>query len=162
MARAAWNKGISTRELGKSRPRTKLYEYFCVVCEKPFHAYPSQKKKCCSFKCSGIYRTPMISGKNNWQYKGTSDKEHLERIKFRNKMQKLLFERDNYTCQMCGQYGGYLQIDHIKRWSEYPDLRFDPENCRTLCMKCHYFVTFNKELPDGIIWGHNMSRRISP
>ena len=38
---------------------------------------------------------------------------------FRNKIQKQVFERDNYTCQMCGQYGGNLQVDHIQAWADF-------------------------------------------
>lgn len=92
---------------------------------------------------------------------GITSKNRLERKKFRATMQRLVFERDNYTCQLCDQYSGYLQVDHIKSWSKHPELRFAIDNCRTLCMGCHYKVTFNKEIPKGVIWGHNLSRRIA-
>jgi hypothetical protein len=89
------------------------------------------------------------------------NKDTLEREKFRRIMQKSVLERDDYTCQMCGVRGGQLQVDHIQKWSDNKELRFEIDNCRTLCMGCHYFVTFGKKKPKEVIWGHNLSHRRS-
>lgn len=45
-----------------------------------------------------------------------------------------IFERDNFTCQICG-CRRYLTIDHIKPFSQGGELTFD--NCQTLCRSCN-------------------------
>lgn len=50
---------------------------------------------------------------------------------------KAVFERDNYTCTECGQRGGWLEADHIRPFSLFPELRFEVANGRTLCKPCH-------------------------
>jgi 5-methylcytosine-specific restriction endonuclease McrA len=84
--------------------------------------------------------------------------DQLERTRFRHQIQKSVFERDNYTCQLCLVHGVALQVDHIQPWAEYVEGRFDVNNCRTLCMSCHYKITFGREKPEGVTtWGHNYS-----
>ena len=49
-----------------------------------------------------------------------------------------VFERDHFTCIMCGDNrGGNLEADHIKPFAQYPELRLDINNGRTLCHECH-------------------------
>lgn len=67
---------------------------------------------------------------------------------------KKVFERDLYICQECKKIGGYLHVDHIKSFAKYPELRFEVSNGRTLCVPCHYKITFNKEIPINSKWGH--------
>jgi len=55
---------------------------------------------------------------------------------------KAIFERDDYTCQICEARGGrgikvILNADHIKPLSKYIELCFDLNNGRTLCVDCH-------------------------
>ncbi len=66
-----------------------------------------------------------------------------------------IFKRDNYTCQVCLQYSGYIHADHIEKWSENESLRYATENGRTLCRACHYYVTFKQKMPSTSKWGLN-------
>ncbi len=97
-------------------------------------------------------------GKNAWNWKGGITPKNLGmRNEFRLILQKQIYERDNYTCQACGVRGGLLQIDHIQPWAEYVKGRFDINNCRTLCVKCHYKITWGKDMPEDVkTWGQNL------
>ena len=82
---------------------------------------------------------PLQSGKNSHFWKGgiTPINEAIRRsLKYR-LWRKSVFERDNYTCVLCGQIGGELNADHIKPFAYYPELRFELSNGRTLCKPCH-------------------------
>ena len=77
--------------------------------------------------------------KCNFWKGGITAKNLLLRTSFNyKKWRKAVFERDDYTCQECGDNkGGNLEADHIKPFSKYPKLRFDIKNGRTLCKSCH-------------------------
>lgn len=105
-----------------------------------------------SFKKGNV---PSGEDSPNWKG-GITTQNRMERNKFKMEIQKSVLERDNYTCQICLVRGGILQVDHIQPWSEYVELRFDIDNCRTLCMACHYKITFGKSIPlDVKTWGIN-------
>jgi hypothetical protein len=78
---------------------------------------------------------------NHW-VDGNGEKRCGERNKIMSRLEYRLwrtsvFERDNYTCQLCGEVGGQLHADHIKPYCISPELVFDINNGRTLCVKCH-------------------------
>lgn len=53
-----------------------------------------------------------------------------------------VFKRDDYTCQECGEHSGnghavIFEAHHVHGFADYPDERFDVDNGKTLCKKCH-------------------------
>uniref|UniRef100_A0A7C5UR65 HNH endonuclease n=1 Tax=candidate division CPR3 bacterium TaxID=2268181 RepID=A0A7C5UR65_UNCC3 len=111
-----------------------------------------QKQKFCSMECS-IKARVYKKGKNhpNWRG-GKSELRNTLSVNSKYKeWRKAIFERDNYTCQMCGKRGGLLQADHIKpfalivRENGIKDVEdalkckelWDINNGRTLCINCH-------------------------
>ena len=85
-------------------------------------------------------KNPSHSGANHENWKGggmrTADKIIRQSSEYRI-WRRAVFERDNWTCIWCFKRGGVLNADHIKRFSDYPELRFAIDNGRTLCEPCH-------------------------
>lgn len=129
----------------------------CAVCDTSFMATVQQVKTpgwglYCSLKCrSSIPDTPEVREKKvhrgaahpNWKggiMKGRKDRNLAVYKNWRFGV----FSRDKFTCVWCGiknQKGlGHtvrLEADHIKSWTDYPELRYEIDNGRTLCKGCH-------------------------
>lgn len=111
----------------------------CRYCEIVFKTYPSQKKPYCTQRCRDLDYSIRQKGKNSHFWRGGKTKESIL-IRSSAKYQEwrtAVFKRDNYTCKKCGIKGVYLQVDHIKQFAHYPELRFEISNGRTLCKPCH-------------------------
>jgi len=120
--------------------------------------------KFCSIKCKADYqkdngiippsrkgKLPWCAGKHNPYFTGANNPKWKGGISKLNKTERQLamqtieyklwrlsvFERDNFTCQSCGEKGGKLNADHIKPWVFFPELRYKIDNGRTLCVDCH-------------------------
>lgn len=84
-----------------------------------------------------IWEKMRGSNHPNWKGGTTIIRKRLKtRIEYKN-WRRVVFERDNFTCQICGVRGGELQADHIKPWARFPELRYEINNGRTLCIPCH-------------------------
>lgn len=104
------------------------------------------KQAALSRSCSHLHtdinikkRAKTISGKNHWNWQGgiTSENRRRRNLAEYRDWREAVFSRDNYTCQICKQRGGYLEADHIKPWAYFPKVRLDINNGRTLCKECH-------------------------
>ena len=90
----------------------------------------------------GCLRDELV-GENHHSYNpNKTDEERLKgrhilgkhtKVKFRNK----IYQRDEYTCQICGQVGGKLNAHHLDGWNWAKDKRFTTSNGVTLCEDCH-------------------------
>jgi hypothetical protein len=112
----------------------------CIKCGGEFYCEKSLigKREYCSHKCYWQDRKDKKMWPPYW--KGGHVKHPDKRIRKSNEYKEwrmAVYKRDNYTCQVCGKVGVELVADHIKPFSVFPELRFDVNNGRTLCVNCH-------------------------
>lgn len=102
-----------------------------------------------------------MSGQNNpkWRDGVTPERTKIWKSEEYQNWRTYVFKRDNFICQMCGkQKSGKMTANHIKKFSDYPELRYEKNNGITLCSECHYCLVngfeknwefyFNKNLED--------------
>lgn len=114
--------------LGIKRPkefREKLSEYWAENKEKHNH---------------------YVDGKGH--IRGGERRFDMGRLEYR-LWREAVFQRDAWQCVECGTKGD-ICADHIKSYKNYPSLRYEISNGRTLCVSCHaqtdnYGTKANKE-----------------
>lgn len=129
--------GEYLKTLNRKKTRTPQ---ICKNCnEVYFKKNESDKRSYCSKNCRSEGMSKRYSGEKSPTYKGgLTDYRRKIRSNFIYKSaQKAIFDRDDYSCQMCGKRGGLIEMHHIKPFSENKDLRYETYNLITLCNLCH-------------------------
>ena len=146
---------IECKDIGHRKQINKI----CFYCGKTYTISKStdkwnkirkRKLNFCSLKCGNDY----YSGKNHpkWIEDRSKLKDRNRTIRWSKDMKiwrKKIYERDNYTCQMCNNKSSannsvILNAHHIKTFNDFPELILDINNGITLCEKCHK-KTYEKE-----------------
>lgn len=116
----------------EKHPRWKGGLPKCMDCNKELRDYVSKRCKPCSIIAQ------KGNGNPNWQGGKCDEKKCTQSTKQYKQWRISVFERDNYTCQECGDCkGGNLEAHHIKPFAYNKELRFDINNGQTLCKECH-------------------------
>lgn len=126
--------GLNKNQKRENHTRWKGGLPKCINCNNLLKTNIKSVKRC--WECHLIYNR----GSNHYSWKGGKTSENIRirnSIKYKN-WRQLVFERDGYICQLCHQVGGKLNIHHIRKFSKYPELRFDLNNGICLCKNCHF------------------------
>lgn len=85
----------------------------------------------------------MEYDENNWNGFANTESMKIRKSKKIIIWRKSVYERDNYTCQLCKhKHGRNLNAHHIKVFKDYPEERLDVDNGITLCEECHYIIHY--------------------
>jgi hypothetical protein len=142
-----WKENLIVCNLGKQHHLGYKHSY---------KARPNAKGRTVWNKGKPVLKT---RGKNHWKWKGgITEINHKIKLSLEYKLwRKSVFERDNYTCQVC-KYKSHtsinnksdIQVHHIKPFAYFPNLRLEITNGITLCISCHRktetFGKRNKEI----------------
>lgn len=62
------------------------------------------------------------------------------------KWSKIVKEKDDYICQVCGKYGIPLHSHHLYSWNLFVNKRYDVSNGVCICQNCHnlFHLCFGK------------------
>jgi hypothetical protein len=131
----------------------------CQLCNQEFIKKSNESKKYwetkkyCSKKCADTVflfqkgtipwnkgkKYPQVTGSLNSKWKGgiTPINEKIRKSIIYKIWINAVFQKDNYTCQICEKHGGDLHAYHLKPFAIYKELRFAIDNGQTLCIECH-------------------------
>ena len=140
--RSKWMQG---KYKGENSPKFCKVERICEWCGKQYLVFKAEgdKTRFCSKQCRNDWQSSMMSGENHYNWRGgVTEARHLDMTSREYKVWRdRVFQRDHYTCQMCGDNtGGNLNAHHIKAYKDFPDSRYDVDNGITLCKTCHIKV----------------------
>lgn len=133
------SKECKSKLLSKLKHKDKI-KLKCPICNKYFEVYPYRLKQrlmmCCSKECSFKLQCETKHPRYN---SNISDIDRIERRKIKDNViwRNKVFEKDNYTCDICKQYGGKLEAHHLNGYNWDKENRFNLDNGITLCNKCH-------------------------
>jgi len=144
-------------------PKGKIrIQLICQECGRRYKVLPSrqwtnkkygkEQRKYCSTECQ--YKAQKLFWNSDQERKQRSERSHGEKngnwrggrctyqqllraTRIYKEFVQIVYRRDKYICQECGQVGGKLCVHHIKSVAQHPWLVMDFDNVETLCHACH-------------------------
>lgn len=130
-----------------------MYYRRCPNCKSDF-ATRYNKKKFCTRKCYNVAIAERQRGERSHLWKGGLTRPE---VILRNSIEygdwrTAVFQRDDYTCQLCFERGGKLAAHHIREYAKHPNLRLQVNNGITLCWPCHQSVKSKERLYETMFY----------
>ena len=152
-----WNKGLSSK-----------ISRICVTCDRYFLAFKCYAERkngalYCSRKCKKVWNKGIsfMAGNKNPNWKGgiANKLNVLRHTPEYSEWRMSVYRRDWFECQICGDTSGKINANHIKRFVDYPELRYKTSNGITLCVDCHRKRVTGHELEWESYFNFNLEAR---
>jgi len=149
-------KSCSSKSVWQPRRTFEVVLKECIECGDEFRVKPSHfdRRKYCSRKCMGEYKTKHYSGKNSAHWKGGGSYYYGANWR---KQKTTVRKRDGNKCQICGKCGSGVLVDvhHIQPFKTFKGdwvKANDINNLICLCRQCHSDVERrNKPCPKRLL-----------
>lgn len=107
----------------------------------------SRSRVTCSAQCFTLHLQGRQRGESSHLWKGgkTSAAMAIRNSREYGVWRSAVFERDNFTCQLCDVRGSKLTAHHIHRFATHPNLALEVWNGITLCWPCHSGIRGQEE-----------------
>jgi hypothetical protein len=146
---------INHRASDRYENKMHFFEIECLNCGKMFMGNRNRKKYCsreCWFeyraknlkvinitckRCGDIFETVWPKQKYCNSCRDEMRTERDGSGERATKWRLAVYERDGFTCQVCGKHSQKLNAHHIVRWDDSVDLRHSVDNGISLCLHCH-------------------------
>lgn len=76
------------------------------------------------------------SSNPNWKGGGTPERQRVYASSEWRRVRRFVRNRAACMCELCGSTD-QLHVHHIKSFTQFPELRLDPDNLMLLCRGCH-------------------------
>lgn len=115
-------------------PVIRATAYDMVCCFALSGCLPKDTENLCGENAAAFFRLlPVLQKERRLSMEGRRCSEYKA-------WRTAVFQRDNYTRQLCGSHGVKLNAHHRLPYATYPNLRYDVDNGVTLCVPCHNAV----------------------
>lgn len=117
------------------------------VCRWCGETFLSRSRVTCSATCFTLHLQGRQRGEGSHLWRGgkTSAAMTIRNSREYGVWRSAVFERDNFTCQLCDVRGLRLTAHHIHRFATHPDLALEVWNGITLCWPCHSGIRGREE-----------------
>ena len=110
----------------------------CLYCGSMFQVgrnHMADGRKFCSVMCSGAAHSGSINC--NWKGGVSSERDVAKASQAYADWRLAVYRRDHFKCVLCLKHCDKPHAHHLKRFSDYPELRYEVSNGATLCEPCH-------------------------